>query len=153
MSCELNCGWLCPRLAGGAAAVKLGKQKKRGKPIIFFLLVYLLLHHTRKRNGTEYILFCTNQLRGIIKKKTGKKRSGWPLGLTPPPLSRSGQENVKISRQVVIFGVILPFYNGQNGPKFSQNKSGQAGGRWPPLPPPKRSAWPLFSRFFFDDSP
>ena len=29
--------------------------------------------------------------------------------------------------QVVIFGVILPFYKGQNGSKFSQNRSGQAG--------------------------
>ena len=42
----------------------------------------------------------------------------------PPPLPRSGQENVKIFRQVVIFGVILPFYKGQNGSKFSQNRSG-----------------------------
>ena len=30
---------------------------------------------------------------------------------------------------VVIFGVILPFYNVQNESKFSQNRSGQAGGR------------------------
>ena len=33
-------------------------------------------------------------LREGVKKKTGKKRSGCPLGLPPPP--RSGQENVKI---------------------------------------------------------
>jgi hypothetical protein len=43
-------------------------------------------------------------------------------------LPRSGQENVKIFRQVVIFGVILPFYKGKNGSTFSQNRSGQAGG-------------------------
>ena len=42
-------------------------------------------------------------------------------------LPQSGQENVKNSRQVVIFGVIFPFYKGQNGSKFSQNRSGQAG--------------------------
>ena len=55
---------------------------------------------------------------------------GWP----PLPLPRSGQENVKKSRQVVIFGVILPFYKGKNGSKFSQNRNGQAGGGWPPSP-------------------
>ena len=66
--------------------------------------------------------------KGNHQKKNGKKAvrlTAW----VDPPLPRSGQENVKISRQVVIFGVILPFYNGQNGPKFSQNRSGQAGGR------------------------
>ena len=91
--------------------------------------------------------FLLTLFRGIIKKKKREKsgqadRLGWP----PPPLPRSGQENVKISRQVVIFGVILPFYNGQNGPKFSQNRSGQAGGRWPP---PKAVSLPAFFPFFF----
>ena len=45
-------------------------------------------------------------------------------------LEKSGQENVKNSR-VVIFGVILPFYKGQHGSKFSQNRSGQAGSGQP----------------------
>ena len=45
--------------------------------------------------------------------------------MTPPPLPRSGQVNVKISRQVTIFGVILPFYIGQKWVKFFTNRSGQ----------------------------
>ena len=75
-------------------------------------------------------IFCngwSNLKRGVIKKKLGKSGQADRLG-RPPPLPRSGQENVKKSRQVVIFGVILPFYKGQNGSKFSQNRSGQAGG-------------------------
>ena len=62
------------------------------------------------------------------KKKREKSGQADRLGRPPLPLPRSGQENVKNSRQVVIFGVILPFYKGQNGSKFSQNRSGQAGG-------------------------
>ena len=62
--------------------------------------------------------------KGSNQKKNGKKAVRLTAWVDPP-----GQENVKNSRQVVIFGVILPFYNGQNGPKFSQNRSGQAGGR------------------------
>ena len=65
-------------------------------------------------------------LREVIKKK--REKSGQADRLGRPPLPQSGQENVKISPQVVIFGVILPFYKGQNGSKFSQNRSGQAGG-------------------------
>ena len=61
------------------------------------------------------------------KKKREKSGQADRLGRPPLPLPRSGQENVKNSRQVVIFGVILPFYKGQNGSKFSQNRSGQAG--------------------------
>ena len=38
-----------------------------------------------------------------------------------PPLPRSGQVNVKISRQVAIFGVILSFYKGQNCVKIFKN--------------------------------
>ena len=83
------------------------------------------------------------------KQKREKSGQADRLGQPPLPLPRSGQENVKNSQQVVIFGVILPFYKGQNGSKFSQNRSGQAGRGWPPLPPPKRSAWPLYRRFFF----
>ena len=30
-------------------------------------------------------------LREVIKKKTVMKRSGWPIGLTPPPMNRSGK--------------------------------------------------------------
>ena len=80
------------------------------------------------------------------REKSGQAdRLGWP-----PPLPRSGQKNIKISRQVVIFGVILPFYNVQNGPKFSQNRSGQAGGRWPP---PKAVSLTAFFPFFFNYFP
>ena len=49
--------------------------------------------------------------KGSIQKKNVYKA----LRLTAwvdPPLPRSGQENVKNSRQVVIFGVIFPFYKG-----------------------------------------
>ena len=80
-----------------------------------------------------------NVVREIFKKKLGKSGQADP---------RSGQENVKISRQVVIFGVILPFYNGQNGSKFSQNRSGQAGGGGPP-PPSKADSLTAFFQFFF----
>ena len=79
----------------------------------------------------EIQLVLTKNAKGSNKKKNGKKAvrlTPW-VDPPPPPLPQSGQENVKISRQVVIFGVILPFYNGQSGPKFSQNRSGQAGGR------------------------
>ena len=69
--------------------------------------------------------------KGSIQKKK-REKSGQADRLGRPPLPRSGQENVKNSRQVVIFGVILPFYKGQNGSKFSQNRSGQAGGGLPP---------------------
>ena len=62
------------------------------------------------------------------KKKREKSGQADRLGRPPLPLPRSGQENVKNFQQVVIFGVILPFYKGQNGSKFSQNRSGQAGG-------------------------
>ena len=51
----------------------------------------------------------------------------FPMGVIKKG-GKSGQENVKNSRHIVIFGVISPFYKGQNGSKFSQNKSGQAGG-------------------------
>ena len=47
----------------------------------------------------------------IDKGRRQKKilKSGQADRLGRPPLPRSGQENVKKSRQVVIFGVILPF--------------------------------------------
>ena len=63
-----------------------------------------------------------NKGRGQKKKlwKSGQAdRLGWP----PPPLPRSGQENVKISRQVAIFGVILSFYKGQKWVKIFTNRS------------------------------
>ena len=79
--------------------------------------------------GLEYqgeVETCWRELGKSSKKKLEKSSQADRLGR--PPLPRSGQENVKNSRQVVIFGVILPFYKGQNGSKFSQNRSGQAGG-------------------------
>ena len=85
--------------------------------------------------------------KGRRQKKTVKKRSGWPLGLTPPPLPRSGQVNVKISRQVAIFGVILPFYIGQKWVKIFINRSSQAGGGVTPRPP-KAVSLTAFSQFF-----
>ena len=60
--------------------------------------------------------------KGSHQKKTRKKRSR--LGRPPP--KRSG--NLKNSRQVVMFGVILPFYKGKKWPKTFTNRSGQAGG-------------------------
>ena len=77
-------------------------------------------------------------IREGVKKKTRKKRSGWLLGLTPK----------KNYRQVVILGVVLPFYKGQNGSKSSQNRSGQAGGGWPPLPPPSGQPDRFFTFLF-----
>ena len=71
-------------------------------------------------------IITTCSLGKASKKK--REKSGQADRLGRPPLPRSGQENVKNSQQVVIFGVILPFYKGQNGSKFSQNRSGQAGG-------------------------
>ena len=54
--------------------------------------------------------------KGRRQKKLGK--SGQAERLGRPLLPRSGQENVKNSRQVVIFGVILPIYKGQMGQNF-----------------------------------
>ena len=53
-----------------------------------------------------------HDLREEVKKKREKSGQADSLGRPPLPLPRSGQENVKIFRQVVIFGVILPFYKG-----------------------------------------
>ena len=78
------------------------------------------------------------------KKKQEKSGQADRLGRPPLPLPRSGQENIKNSRQVVIFGVILPFYKGQNGSKFSQNRSGQAKGGWPPPQAVSLTAFFLF---------
>ena len=47
------------------------------------------------------------------------------------------KKNVKNSRQVVLFWVILSFYKGQKWVKIFTNRSGQARGG---DPPPKRSA-------------
>ena len=46
------------------------------------------------------------------RRQKKREKSGQADRLGRPPLPRSGQENVKNSRQVVIFGVILPFYKG-----------------------------------------
>ena len=102
--------------------------------------ITLLLHcsglqrllNSMKENGVVI-----EGVREGVKKKLLKSGQADRLGRPPLPLPRSGQENVKIFRQVVIFGVILPFYKGQNGSKFSQNRSGQTGGG---VTPPKRSA-------------
>ena len=70
---------------------------------------------------------CNSVLREGFKKKNCEKAvrlTAW----VDPPLPRSGQENVKISRQVAIFGVILSFYKGQKWVKIFTNRSGQAEG-------------------------
>ena len=87
-------------------------------------------------------------LEGVKKLwKSGQAdRLGWP----PPPLPRSGQVNVKISRQVAIFGVILPFYIGQKWVKIFTNRSGQAEGGWPP--PPIGQPDRFFPVFFLNPS-
>ena len=84
----------------------------------------------------------------VQKKKLWKSGQADRLGWPPPPLPRSGQENVKISRQVAIFGVILSFYKGQKWVKIFTNRSGQAEGGWPPLPPQSGQPDCLFTVFF-----
>ena len=61
-------------------------------------------------------------LREVIKKR---KKAVRLIAWVDPPPPQSGQENVKKSRQVVIFGVILPFYKGQKWVKIFTNRSGQ----------------------------
>ena len=58
---------------------------------------------------------------------------------------------MKISRQVAIFGVILSFYKGQKWVKIFTNRSGQAEGGDPPIPP-KAVSLTAFSQFFFNPS-
>ena len=60
------------------------------------------------------------QIREVFKKKNGKKAVRL-IAWVDPPLPRSGQENVKISRQVVIFGVILFFFLTPSLRIFSQS--------------------------------
>ena len=81
-----------------------------GAPLSMLLIVLFMINHRPF-------------IREGAKKNREKSGQADRLGRPPLPLPRSGQENVKNSRQVVIFGVILPFYKGQNGSKFSQNAS------------------------------
>ena len=60
---------------------------------------------------------------------------------------------MKISRQVAIFGVILPFYIGQKWVKIFTNRSGQAGGGVNPRRPPKAVSLTAFPQVFFDAFP
>ena len=59
---------------------------------------------------------------------------------------------MKISRQVAIFGLILPFYVGQKWVKICTNRSGQAGGEVTPPPPQSGQPDPFFHSFFFTPS-
>ena len=111
---------------------------------IFNIFQVDIVHLYPPFNSHFYKIFFEKGSKKKLWKSGQADRLGWP----PSPLPRSGQENVKISRQVAIFGVILSFYNGQKWVKIFTNRSGQAEGGWPPLPPPKRSAWPLFTVFF-----
>ena len=79
-------------------------------------------------------IFIADSFKGRVQKKK---------------LWKSGQENVKISRQVAIFGVILSFYNGQKWVKIFTNRSGQAEGGWPPLPPQSGQPDRFFPVFFW----
>ena len=66
--------------------------------------------------GNFQKLFSSSFFASFPKGNLQKKNREKAVRLTPwvdPPLPRSGQENVKITRQVVIFGVILPFYKGK----------------------------------------
>ena len=72
------------------------------------------------------------------------------MGRPPLPLPRSGQENVKNSRQVVLFWVILSFYKGQKWLKTFTNRSGQARGGV--SPPTQAVSLTAFSQFFFNPS-
>ena len=106
-------------MRGRRFGVKVDKGKGWGGG--WLPLKKVVLH----RSSTHSLVVVTNILGNIDqpvflgkgKKKTVKKRSGWPLGLTPP-LPQSGQVNVNISRQVVIFGAILSFYIGQKWVKI-----------------------------------
>ena len=93
-----------------------------------------------------------NNLREAFQKKLWKSGQADRLGWPPPPLPRSGQENVKISRQVAIFGVILSFYKGQKWVKIFTNRSGQAEGGCPPLPPQSGQPDRFFTVFFLNPS-
>ena len=66
--------------------------------------------HKKVMRGIGIIIFLVIIIREGVKK-IGKKAVRL-TALVDPPLPPSGQENVKKSRQVLIFGVILPFYKG-----------------------------------------
>ena len=53
--------------------------------------VGLILQLFNKQKN-KFFNFLIITIKGNVQKKTGKKRSGWPLGLTPPaPMKRSGK--------------------------------------------------------------
>ena len=96
---------------------------------VFIILMFIVI--------TDIKIFIT-MIRGIIKKKTGKKRSGWPLGGGSPPSSLTASILWK-------FWPILSIIKWQNNPKYdvlSRNfyifltASGEGGGGGQP----KRSA-------------
>ena len=59
-------------------------------PSQYWIKQFYFLHQVYSELVTELILNRKGRF-----KKTVKKKPGWPLGLPPPPLPRSGQENVK----------------------------------------------------------
>ena len=91
-------------------------------------------------------------LRGGVKKNCEKavRLTAWVDPPSSPPLKRSGK--CEISRQVAIFGVILPFYIGQKWVKIFTNRSGQAGGEVTPPPPQSGQPDRFFPVFFFTPS-
>ena len=85
--------------------------KQRQKQIIYDILLFALKLLKIPEKGKA--AFSTVLREGVKKKREKAVRlTAW---IDPP---RSGQENVKNSRQVVIFGVILPFYNDKMGQNF-----------------------------------
>ena len=83
-------------------------------------------------------------IREGFRKKLGKKRSGWLLGLTPPLPPLAVRYYVQFSWQVAILGVILPFYKRQKWVKiFTKKRSGRG---WPPS---KAVSLTTFSQFFY----
>ena len=57
-----------PSCSGFTSLVIIGEKWLKMKIMIYMAMIPILI----------------SSLREVIKKKTGKKRSGWPLGLTPP---------------------------------------------------------------------
>ena len=77
-----------------------------------------------------------------MRKLVGKCPTQECVNACCDKIPRSSQENVKISRQVAIFGGIFPFYIGQKWVNIFPNRSGQA--------PPQSGQPERFSPVFYD---
>ena len=101
----------------------------------------ILLHSTYPSVSVNQLAEHTFKLSDF---QTVKKRSGWPLGLSPP-LPWSGQVNVKFLGKLPYLGLFCHFIKDKMGQNFSHNRSGQARGGWPP----QAVSLTAFSPFFF----